>query len=854
MSDLFAWFQNYLSLAKITAVTVPGMVVAFALILVLGPIPCTDDSKTCPYCSTSLKPVTASGSASDKSSQLSFSPASLTFTDKTKLEQTLTLSYQGKLFLDRVVVLSADLPHFKVDASDCLKGTFGNATPCKIKVTFDGAKPSLSWLRPRSVSLPNYGGTLKIDAYPKAANEGTPPPSPTEATAQIVATPEPGTAKKESADKQVTNTVVISMATWLTASSQPKSDTNTNAQPTSPTLPGRGSLLDKFKSLLPSDFGSDKKRDVDDLNAQCKDIPLYVISNSRPAVSKSDSTTNGNGNDKNKPGTPQYTEETTQSVEYILTKSDLCYAALSKVDEDLQAKITSLQAVATQDATDLTGLSNSLITAQNSGDTLVARDLKKQISEKRAQLDADQARAKSSSQAESYVAQLSSYVTSIRSSVSGQVNPPPPTTSTSTTSAAADVFATIQQNFLKFLLFSLILGQILDPIQRGLISFVGPRRNVFEVFNNVYGQSGDGEIRYGDRRLPPWTRGGTFSPLFRRPRDEKEAVDIKATAERVGLRFGPADFRFIENMNIYDPDYALGAGYISQSEFNGIFNEFYTQSQITSGLVLPLLALSLCIGIRIVCCMSSGPVGATAWLLLGPVLATIYFGAIVGACFAFLVTALGSKTYGRVIWDFMNDLFGGGKGGASSPLRYSFSPSYAVVTLIVAVCCVIWLIFADSGWCWWVVFAVILMVVALTCIFLFSLRYSLILLFATLITCFAIWSIHANSDLLGWDVLLVILIPCIFLFPLWISGLDRLHKYYSELQARIGGNILRLQQTTQQKMVDLINQSDSLISLRANLAQASQTNADLLHFLDSFLQDPGPGPSPWSEPPSAKGK
>jgi hypothetical protein len=39
MSDLFAWFQNYLSLSKLTAVTVPGMVVAFALILVLGPIP-----------------------------------------------------------------------------------------------------------------------------------------------------------------------------------------------------------------------------------------------------------------------------------------------------------------------------------------------------------------------------------------------------------------------------------------------------------------------------------------------------------------------------------------------------------------------------------------------------------------------------------------------------------------------------------------------------------------------------------------------------------------------------------------------------------------------------------------------
>ena len=49
MADLFTWFTSYLNLAKLTAVTVPGMVVAFALILVLGPIPCRDN-KSCPFC------------------------------------------------------------------------------------------------------------------------------------------------------------------------------------------------------------------------------------------------------------------------------------------------------------------------------------------------------------------------------------------------------------------------------------------------------------------------------------------------------------------------------------------------------------------------------------------------------------------------------------------------------------------------------------------------------------------------------------------------------------------------------------------------------------------------------------
>lgn len=57
MPDLPAWFSNYFSPSKITAVTVPGMILAYALILVLGPIPCSRN-KDCPFCPTTLKPVT----------------------------------------------------------------------------------------------------------------------------------------------------------------------------------------------------------------------------------------------------------------------------------------------------------------------------------------------------------------------------------------------------------------------------------------------------------------------------------------------------------------------------------------------------------------------------------------------------------------------------------------------------------------------------------------------------------------------------------------------------------------------------------------------------------------------------
>jgi len=73
MPNLFAWFQNYLNPSKLTAVTVPGMVLAFALILVLGPIPCQKkDFKSCPYCVSTLKPVkdstTSTANSADKPS------------------------------------------------------------------------------------------------------------------------------------------------------------------------------------------------------------------------------------------------------------------------------------------------------------------------------------------------------------------------------------------------------------------------------------------------------------------------------------------------------------------------------------------------------------------------------------------------------------------------------------------------------------------------------------------------------------------------------------------------------------------------------------------------------------------
>jgi hypothetical protein len=509
-------------------------------------------------------------------------------------------------------------------------------------------------------------------------------------------------------------------------------------------------------------------------------MPLYVLQNSRPSPDKGDA--KGNDSSKSKAGAPQYSEETVRSVEEILSTSDLCYADLTKLDEALQTEIAAQTSGGTQLTSDVSTLSTNLLSAQNSGDTLVASDLNRLIAEKKESLRVAQTKVKQFSQAESYVASLMNQASTYRNLALTQANSAPPTPPAAS-STAMDVFQTIEQNLIKFLLFSLILGQILDPIQRGLMSFFGPRRNIFEVFNSVYGQKGDGEFRYGDRRLPPWTLPGTFLRRFAPPDSPADVQRITQTVSEEGLRYGPADYAYLRNANIYDPNYAMGAGYISQSEFNGIFNEYYSQSQITSGLILPLVILSICIGIRIVCCGTLVPTGSSAWLLFGPLLGAMYFAFLFGLFFTFVSSYFGSREYGKIFKTFIEDVLFGRRRIVDG-VRFLIIVTLAVIVFVFL----------------------------------------------------AIW-MYEDSNILGWDVLPLVGLPCLFLCPLWVFGLDRLHKFYSELQARIGGNILRLQQNTEQKMVDLINQNESLVLLQTNLEKTARNNKELSEFLKKYMQD-----------------
>jgi hypothetical protein len=230
-------------------------------------------------------------------------------------------------------------------------------------------------------------------------------------------------------------------------------------------------------------------------------------------------------------------------------------------------------------------------------------------------------------------------------------------------------------------------------------------------------------------------------------------------------------------MNIYDQNYAIGAGFITQSEFDGIYNEFFTQCQITTGLILPLFILSVCIGIRRICCAPASPAGPGSWILLGGVFGAIYIGALSGVMLAWLIARVGSSGYSKGF------------------TFHGFWESHRHLVVILAL---------------------------------------LLILPSVVLIAF-----------LGFDAAPLIALPCVFIFPLWISGLDRLHLFYSQLQARIAGNILRQQESTEQKIVDLLSDKKS----REQTIEQLKQKCELARKLEKLDCNEKQGPSsPTSAP------
>jgi hypothetical protein len=862
MSDLFAWFQNYLNLSKLTAVSVPGMVVAFALVLVLGPIPCPQNTKSCPFCSANLKPtptpastitsytiaggkltITADNNFAAKDEVTIIGATSRpelngTWNIDTATSKTFTASKKLIGKGTETGSISND-KHFEADITGSdnftIQVTDGFAKGDIITIQGVTAQPQLNnnWeidsvdseafkiktpklpeSTPTDNEAPTANGsiskgsvTAKFTGYSTtkgittvsynnglAANDTVTiagatlqlelngkwqivVPGQTSLTIKQIpladgSGSETGTAAASKSTKATTDTVIVSAQRWLPSVVIPRVD---NPAP------------------LSKEEAADKARldaEIAKIGIQCSTLPLYVVANSRPdpagkgKAAGASSSGGGSGDDSSaKKGTPQYADEQTASYQTLWAGSYGCFGELTALDSWLQARIAERQSLNTQEAADLSAFSTSIAAAQASGDRLVARDLSSQVAQKRSDLQRDQTAAKWLTQTEAYVASLINQVKTMQTQLQAQITPAaaPPTAST-----AGAVFQTIQQNILMFLLFSLIIGQILDPIQRGLVSFTGPRRKVFDVFNQVYGLKGSGgEIRFGDRRLPPWTLTESHMPR---------------AATRLPMGYSSADVEYIDDMNIYDENYAVGAGFITQSEYRVIQDEYFSQSQITSGLIPPLSILSICLGTRFICCSAAASSNvAHASTMIFWIIVSMGLGTAAGVPLSLFMASITSSVYTDIVKNFLSQ---GGKNKRAA--RYST----------------------------WMV-AVIIVLLALLC-------YSLIVPF-----------LAQESEIPAADLYLVVA-PCLLIFPLWLAGLDRLHKYYSEIQSRIAGNILRLQTNTEQKFIDLITNAGTRKSLKGKLKKNKDENEALLKYMEEYFakqdssdpakQDPGAPP------------
>jgi hypothetical protein len=674
MSSWLTFFQSYLNPGKLAAVSVPGMVIAFALVLALGPVPCQKQAD-CPYCSASLKPVRNSA--------------------------------------DIVKKAKADNPQtFIQGASNSLGAELGDAS---------------------KLDLTNQIVTFNKDPQPNSA----------------------------------TPTGVSALSLIVDPSSAVPGDSSTQASQTKGVLADSCLKLPRYivpASMSVVDVNDEKALRKAEQSAEKAGVTLYVL----------DAANNW------APAAP---------VAQIQSKTVAdCNSLLSQIKEGVTLDSKALTLFLTQADQDLATLSSDLITAENAGQTSLVASLQGAIKKKRDYIAWAQKKQAEVGNVQTAEATLEGRVTPL---IAVTIAAPTPVTPASP-STVQDVMQTIQDNLIRFLILSLVIGQILDPLQRGAVSFFGPRRDFFIAFNEVYGRNGDGEIRYGDRRLWPWAlRNG-------RPNDDANTAAGRA---------------YSKDKNIYDKNYAIGVGYISQSDAQQIENDWFTQSQLTSGLVIPMVILSLSLGVRAVCCSMNA---SSNWFWPSVViLFSMPLGIIIGGYLTNLLMHLSSPSYALVAGGLRQwfstpnaDVYVknheetlANRHGVHIAMDRTYEDKesrlkdrdkkitrFLVILIVVGVVAVLATIQRPDWWLWdW-------------------------------------WPLGWSSNGPTLGSLALIHLPLIAIIPLWVAGLDRLHKYYSELQARIGGNILRLEATADQQVVDVPGNGPSSSAAKGKPAHAPKSS------------------------------
>ena len=509
---------------------------------------------------------------------------------------------------------------------------------------------------------------------------------------------------------------------WYCQGQQKDSKDTDKSADTDPTVRNKGSY---FASTLTWSTANELYRHLGTEIPACDVIPKYLVTGTYLTANKETSQNLG--------------DLQVADARTLLQNLDACSVALNQALKNLKAKDKAIQPTITTLNASVTTLATKLESAEEASNGVLAASIrtyldrdKKRLetaNEEDQHLSADISRIGDTGTTGSLLNQISAMQTTIAGNVGQAVpvekKPDPPTWQVVATQIANNIWL--------FLVVSIFVGQILDPIQRSLVSAEPLRGFLFPFLNFLYSRAVPwGSLRSGDRHYP------TESPSDVRDKDH--------------------------SLDFYEPNYAIGSGLITETEYVTLRDRFYSESQMTTGLILPILALGAVGLIRAACCG-----GIPAWTLALLVAVDLLgFICLVVAAWQFL------EPFGQQGKDFdawRKFVFNVDAGDKISALVWR-----AVIAL---------LIFALLGF-----------------------------IAGKLLT----------SSLVG---LIAGSVPPT-IFALYIFGMDRLHNFYSELQSRIVGSFVKQSESQIAKFVDIVTNDKSKDKFIKRLQETEDQATDLL--------------------------
>jgi len=514
---------------------------------------------------------------------------------------------------------------------------------------------------------------------------------------------------------------------WYCQGQQTDSKETDKSADTDPTVRNKGSY---FASTLTWSTANELYRHLGTEIPACDGIPKYLVTGTYLTANKETSQNLG--------------DLQVADARTLLQNLDACSVGLNQALKNLKAKDKAIQPTINTLTTSVNALATKLESAEEASNGVLAASL-------RTNLDRDKKYLENATEEDQHVladisridpgttGSLLNQISAMQTTINGNVSQPVPVEKKPDPPTWQVVATQIASNIWLFLVVSIFVGQILDPIQRSLVSAEPLRGFLFPFLNFLYSRAVPwGSLRAGDRHYP------TLNPSDERDKD------------------GSLDF--------YEPNHAIGSGLITETEYVTLRDRFYSESQMTTGLILPILALAAVGLIRAACCG-----GIPAWKLISVGVVDL-FG------FAGLVTAA---------WQFLNP-FGKGTGERFGHWRnrlFTVNAGKQISSLV-----------------WRVVIALLI---------------------------FALLGFIAGKLLTSSLVGLIAGSVPPAIFALYIFGMDRLHNFYSELQSRIVGSFVKQSESQISKFVEIVTIEKSRDKLIKRLQETKKQSTDLLDELMS---------------------